>query len=225
MSASGGNSPYQLAGKIEARWSGLSAKPITAVNHAISATTTGAGRTLRSAPNAREAVGGITRFEGEVLGSAYPWSGGEMNTTFYPSGPIARVRAFSPGVNDLVYVSMGTNDALAGVAPEEIAANLSWMIDMWVNSGHAANHFILTTLPPNNGTDAVPRTNNLIRSLAAARGVRLVDLAARTSNDNGFTWRSSADVVPDGSNLHYTETVRNWIADQVVSIMLALVPN
>ncbi|HUQ19498.1 MAG TPA: SGNH/GDSL hydrolase family protein, partial [Gemmatimonadaceae bacterium] len=165
-----------------------------------------------------------TRFEGEVLGSAYPWSGGETNTSFFPSGPIARVRAFAPGANDFAYVSMGTNDAVGGVAPEEIAANLSWMIDMWVNSGHAANHFILTTLPPG-GTSAVPLTNNLIRSLAAARGVRLVDIAARTSNDNGFTWRSSADVVPDGSSLHYTETVRDWIADQVVSIMIALVPN
>lgn len=220
------NSPYQLAGKIEARWSASSAKPITAVNHAISATSTGAGRTGRGAPNARESVGGVTRFEGEVMGSAYPWSGGETNTQFYPSGPIARVRAYSPGANDFVYVSMGTNDPSAAIPASMTAANLEWMIDVWVNSGHGADHFILTTLAPAGGSGtAIPQINTQIRSLAARRGVRLVDIAARTSDDNGLTWRSSADIISDGANIHYSEGVRDWIADQVVSIMLALVPN
>jgi hypothetical protein len=68
-------------------------------------------------------------------------------------------------------------------------------------------------------------TNNQIRSLAAQKGVQLVDLAARTSDDNGLTWRSSADIISDGANIHYSEVVRDWLADQVVSIMRALVPN
>jgi hypothetical protein len=159
------------------------------------------------------------------MGSAYPWSGGET-TVFYPSGPISRTKAFSPGANDFVYVSMGTNDPAAAYPPATTAANLEWMIDMWVNSGHAANHFLLTTLAPNSGTgNAIPLINNEIRLLATRRGVRLIDLAARTSNDNGLTWKSSSDIVADGAGVHYSEAVRDWIADQVVSIMLSLVPN
>jgi hypothetical protein len=222
MSPNGGNSPYQLAGKIEARWSAQSAKPITAVNHAISATSTGAGRTPRGAPNAREYVNGVSRFEGEVMGTAYPWSGGEPANSFY-AGPIARVRSYSPGATDFVYVSMGTNDPGASIPASMTAGNLEWMIDVWVNSGHGADHFILTTLAPVNGAGtAIQQINTQIRSLAARRGVRLVDIAARTSDDNGLTWRSSADNL-DG--VHYSEAVRDWIADQVVSIMRALVPN
>lgn len=223
MPASGGNNSTQLAGKIEAKWRALNSKPITAVNHGISATSSGTGRTPRGAPNAREVVGGVTRFEGEVMGSGYPWSGGEPTNAFYPSGPIARVQSFSPGANDFVYVSMGTNDPGAAIPASLTATNLEWMIDVWVNSGHAPDHFILTTLAPENGTGtAIPQMNTQIRSLAARRGVRLVDIAVRTSDDNGLTWRSSADNI-DG--VHYSEGVRDWIAGQVVSIMLALVPN
>jgi lysophospholipase L1-like esterase len=224
MSAGGGNNPTQLAGKIEARWGTVSAKPIMAVNHAISATSTGAGRTPRGAPNAREAVGGITRFDGEVMGSAYPWNGGEPTNSFYPSGSITRTKAYSPGANDFVYVSMGTNDPGASIPAAMTAANLEWMIDMWVNSGHAANHFLLTTLAPANGAgNLIASINDQIRALAARRGVRLIDISARTSNDNSLTWKSASDHIGDG--VHYSEAVRDWIADQVVSIMAQLVPN
>jgi lysophospholipase L1-like esterase len=116
---------------------------------------------------------------------------------------------------------MGTNDPAASFSPATTAANLGWMIDQWVNSGHSPDHFILTTLAPANSETAIPQINTLIRSLAANRSVRLVDLAARTSNDNGLTWKSASDTV-DG--LHYSETVRDWLADQVVSYMLAIVP-
>src|SRR4029077_17740290 len=77
------NSPYQLAGKIEARWRAQSSKTIVAVNHGISATSTGGGRTPRGAPNAQTQVNGVSRFAGEALGAAYPWSGGEPTNTFY----------------------------------------------------------------------------------------------------------------------------------------------
>jgi hypothetical protein len=222
------NSPYQLAGKIEAKWRALSSKPIVAVNHGISATSTGAGRTPTvGAPDAREQVNGVTRFEGEVMGTAYPWSGGEPTNGWYPSGAISRVQSFTPGANDFVYVSMGTNDPGASYPASVTAANIDWMIGLWVNSGHSANHFILTTLAPNNGAlvGDIPKINDAIRALATSRGVALVDLAGRTSNDNGQTWRSSADVISDGQGVHYSEAVRDWLADQVVSIMLALVPN
>jgi hypothetical protein len=221
LPSSAPNSPYQLAGKIEARWRAQSTKTIVAVNHGISATSTGAGRTPRGAPNAQTQVDGISRFAGEVLGAAYPWSGGEPTNGFYTSGAIMRVQSFSPGSNDFVYVSMGTNDPAANMTPANTAANLEWMIDQWVNSGHSPDHFILTTLAPANGISAIPQINTLIRDLATKRSVRLVDLAARTSNDNGLTWTSSSDTV-DG--LHYSETVRDWLADQVVSYMLAIVP-
>ena len=221
LSPDAANSPYQLAGKIEARWRAQSSKAITAVNHGISATSTGVGRTPRGAPNAQTQVNSISRFAGEALGAAYPWSGGEPTNVFYASGPIARVQAFPPASNDFVCVSMGTNDSGAAISPAGTAANLEWMIDQWVNSGHGADHFILTTLAPATGNSTIPQINDLIRSLAAKRSVRLVDLAARTSNDNGFTWKSSSDTV-DG--LHYSETVRDWLADQVVSYMLVIVP-
>ena len=223
------NSPYQLAGKIEARWRAQSSKTFIAVNHGISATSSGGGRTPRTAPNARTEVGGVTRFAGEVLGAAYPWSGGEYcpppppadpTSCYYPSGAISRVRAFSPGSNDFVYVSMGTNDQAAAIDPAGTAANLEWMIDQWVNTGHGADHFILTTLAPASGNTSIPQTNNLIRALAARRAVRLVDLGDYTSID-GLTWKSSTYTV-DG--MHYSEAVRDWIADQVASYLLAIAP-
>jgi uncharacterized protein YjdB/lysophospholipase L1-like esterase len=223
MDPGAGNSSLQLAGKIENQWGALSAKSITAVNHGVSATSSGAGRTGAGAPDAREQVGGVTRFEGEALGVAYPWSGGEPTNANFPSGPVARVRAFVPAANDFVYVSMGTNDPGVGLTAAGTSANLEWMIDRWVNAGHAANHFILTTLPPRDGFPVeIPAINNAIRALAAKRSVRLVDLTLRTSDDNGASWRDRAADTIDGT--HYTEAVRDWLAGQVVSYMLTLVP-
>jgi uncharacterized protein YjdB len=217
------NNPYQLAGKIEAKWRARSTKSIIAVNHGISATSSGDGRTGAGAPNARTQVNSVTRFEGEVLGTAYPWSGGEPVNGDYQNGAIPRVLAFTPGANDFAYVSMGTNDPGASLSDVQTGANLNWMIDQWVNSGHAANHFILTTLAPSSQTSAIPAINTQIRAIAVQRGVRLVDLAGRTSDDNGATWRSPlTDNIGDG--LHYSEVIRDWLADQVVSYMLTLVP-
>jgi uncharacterized protein YjdB/lysophospholipase L1-like esterase len=223
MDPGAGNSSLQLAGKIENQWKSRSAKSITAVNHGISATSTGPGRTGRGAPDAREQVGGVTRFEGEVLGAAYPWSGGEPTNGAFPSGPVARVLAYSPGSNDFVYVSMGTNDPGAAITAAGTSANLEWMIDQWVNSGHPVSHFILTTLPPLDASPSdIPPMNTAIRALASRRSVRLVDISSRTSDDNAASWRDRAADTIDGT--HYSEAVRDWIADQVVSYMLTLVP-
>lgn len=216
------HNPTQLAGKIETKWKASSAVSIAAVNHGISGTWTGAGRTGAGAPNARETVSGVTRFAGEVLGAAYPWDGAETGPNF-PNGSVKRVAAFVPGPNDFVYVSIGTNDPIAGLTSQQTAINLNWMIDQWVGAGHAADHFILTTLAPRPSTNgAIVLINQQIREIAMSRNVYLVDLAGRTSDDNGGTWRSAADNV--GDQLHYSEAVRDWIATQVVSYMLTKAP-
>lgn len=213
----------QLAGKIETKWRAASSVALAAVNHGISGTTTGAGRSTSGAPGARESVGGVTRFQAEVLGAGFPWDGAESGPT-YPSGPIKRIAAFVPRSNDFAYVSMGTNDTNAGISADQTAANLSWMIDQWVSAGRAPDHFILTTLAPKQGGSvAMVLVNQQIRQIAASRGVYLIDLAQRTSDDNGLTWRSQLDNV--GDQLHYSEVVRDWLASQVVAYMLTKAPH
>ncbi len=222
LSPTAPHSALQLAGKIEARWRANSSKTIKAVNHGISGTSSGSGRTHLGAPNGLEQVGGVSRFRGEVLGDAYPWSGGEPANEFYPAGAIPRVQSFVPRTSDFAYVSIGTNDIGSGVSPATIAANLSTMIDAWVGRGLPANRFIITTIPPRYAGSGmnIPELNTLIRSLAAAKGVRLVDLSLFVSADDGITWKSPAMHLT-GDQLHYSEAVRNWLADQVVSIMLS----
>jgi hypothetical protein len=170
------------------------------------------------APNALLQVNGVTRFEAEVLGFGYPWSGGESGE-MYPQGAILRRKSFIPGPLDFAYVSIGTNDFADNLTTDQSAANISWMIDRWVGAGHSASHFIITTLAPRIGSNGlIPPLNTRIRSIAVARGVGLVDIAARTSDDNGATWRSASDNV--GDSIHYSEAVRDWIAGQVVTYML-----
>lgn len=223
LSASAPNSPLQLAGKIEARWRANRPETIKAVNHGISGTRTGTGRTIVFAPNALETVGGVTRYQGEVLGMAYPWSGGEPVNEFYPTGSILRTNAFTPRASDFAYVSIGTNDVTANVPLATIRVNLEIMIDQWIAAGRAPARFMITTLPPlgSSGTPAITNLNSMIRTLAAQKGVRLIDIAAMTSA-NGLTWTDSSLHV--GDFLHYSEAVRNTIADQVVSIMFSFIP-
>jgi hypothetical protein len=65
--------------------------------------------------------------------------------------------------------------------------------------------------------------NSKIRALAQAKGIRLIDISSFVSNDDGLTWKSaSLHLVND--ELHYAESVRDWIADGVVSVMLQLTP-
>jgi hypothetical protein len=69
----------------------------------------------------------------------------------------------------------------------------------------------------------IPDLNTKIRALAAAKGIRLIDISQFVSNDDGLTWKSaSLHLVND--ELHYAESVRAWIADQVVSIMVQMTP-
>lgn len=212
------NDATQVAGKIEAKWSAVRANPIIAVNHGISGTRSGDGRTGAMAPNALLSVNGVTRFEAEVLGVGYPWSGGESGD-MYPAGAILRRKSFIPGPLDFAYVSIGTNDFADNLTTDQSAANISWMIDRWVGAGHAASHLIITTLAPRVGSNGlIPPLNTRIRTIAASRGVGLIDISARVSDDNSVTWRSASDNIGDG--IHYSETVRDWIAGQVVSYML-----
>jgi lysophospholipase L1-like esterase len=225
-----------VPGKVEAAWKAARPETIRVVNHGISSTTTGgntglAGDPVRSSqgtPNARTAVNGVTRFEGEVLGKAYPWSGGEPTNTAFPTGPVLRVNAYTPGPNDFVYVSMGTNDDAGStrtLTATQTAANLRWMVQQWTAAGRAADHFILTTLAPRttaNSPTSISDRNTLIRALAAELGVHLIDLAAYTSDDNGATWRSPSLNIGDG--VHYTEAVRAWLAGQVTSWMSSKAP-
>ena len=226
----GPHSPRQLAGKIERRWrSSPDAPPIRVANHGISGTTTGGGghggrdRNPAGSPNARAIVNGVTRYEGEVLGAAYPWSGGEPTSRAFPAGAIRRVSAFVPGPNDFAYVSLGTNDlADGGMPPATTLENLSWMVDRWIEAGHAPDHLMLTTLAPRLDRDlgdAIPAINAGIRALAARRGTGLVDLAAVTSPDDGRSWRSASLHV--GDRLHYAEVVRDSLAARTVTYVRA----
>jgi hypothetical protein len=218
------NSQFQLAGKIESRWRSARPQTIKVVNHAITSTRTGTGRTGLGSPNALEIVNGFTRFEGEVLGLGFPWSGGEpQNQSF--AGPILRVNAFKPRPQDFVYVSMGTNDLANNVNTDDIAANLSRLVDFWVGAGLPASHFIITTLSPRDpgqGSLYVPGMNAQIRKLAGQRGLTLIDLSPFVSNDDGNTWKSPTLNV--GDSVHYSEEVRNWLADQVFSVINAITP-
>jgi hypothetical protein len=224
------NLSCQVAGKVEAKWAAIRSNSITAINHAIMGSTTGGGgfggadRTGLGAPNSRLSRNGVTRYEAEILGLGYPWNGGEPTNGFYPSGPVTRVRAYTPGANDFAYVSIGTNDPLVGMSTSQTLANLTWMIDRWTATGHAANHFIITTLPPrtdDNYGNYIPTVNNSIRSLAASKGVKLIDLCDHLSDDNCLTWSSSSLHIGDG--VHYTQTVRGWIADQIVAMMSPMI--
>jgi hypothetical protein len=233
LGANAPNDATQLAGKIEARWKANSSKTIKAVNHGITGTNTGTGRSLVLSPNALEQVGGVTRFRGEVLGDAYPWSGGEPVNDFYPTGAIARVQAFKPRTSDFGYISMGTNDIGQGASNGSIATNLEIMVDDWISRGLPANRLMITTLPPRAASEnlgaKIADMNGKIRSLASRKGIRLIDISAFVSNGDGVSWKaSSGDPAYPGvlhvvnDELHYSEVVRNWIADQIVSIMISL---
>src|SRR6185503_7622241 len=172
------NSTLQLAGKIGALWHDTRpAKSMRVVNHAIAGTSTGAGRDAGSgAPNAQEPVNGVTRFQGEALGMAYPWSGGEPFSPIYPNGPVRRVQAFQPRNSDFLYLSMGTNDVGSGVPNATILSNLETMVDQWIALGRPANHVMITTLPPRPpGTSSeIPALNDQIRSRFGAKGARVI---------------------------------------------------
>jgi hypothetical protein len=223
-----------VPGKVQLAWQGLRSETIRVVNHGIASTTTGGGgfggpdRTPKGSPNARLKVGTFTRFEGEVLGMGYPWSGGEPTNSSFPAGAIKRVNAYTPGSNDFVYVSMGTNDDAGPtrtMTAAQTAANLRWMIERWIAAGRAADHFILTTLAPRddaNSRTSISERNTLIRALGDELGVHIIDLAAYTSDDNGATWRSPSLNIGDG--IHYTQAVRAWLADQVASSVSSEVP-
>jgi adhesin/invasin len=219
------NDPTQLAGKIESRWKTTRTKTIKAVNHGIAGTATGTGRSILLAPNAMEAVGGVQRFRGEMFGDGYPWSGGETANEFYPTGPILRVQAFKPRSSDFGYISMGTIDIGDGTSTTTIRNNLEIMIDEWISRGLSPSRLFITTLPPRRVSESarIPDMNNKIRALAAAKGVRLIDISQFVSDDDGLTWKS-ASLHLANDEIHYAETVRDWIADQVVSVMLAMTP-
>ena len=203
----------QLAGKIEA----LSTRTDTlhAVNHAISGSNTGAGKNdVDGSANARGVWHGVTRFEAEVLGLGAP--------TWDTEDGLPRVQAFTPSPRDFAYVSMGTNDYLVGIQPTQTVANLGWMADRWIHAGLPASHFIVTTLPPAalpGYAQAIPAVNDGLRQMAQVKGLALVDLAAHVSTDNGASWRSAALHIGDG--VHYTESVRDWLASEVARIVAA----
>jgi lysophospholipase L1-like esterase len=227
------NLACHVAGKIEAKWAALRPEPIRAVNHGVGATTTGGGghglpdRAANSAPQARTVVNGVTRYEAEVLGMGYPWSGGESTNSNYPSGALVRVNAYTPGPDDFVYVSMGTNDAniKRNVTLEQTDSNLRWMAQRWVAAGRSPSHFMITTLAPRSdmtSPTAIRDRNLRIRALAAELGVHLIDLSGYVSNDDGLTWKSASLHI--GDETHYVDSVRAWLADQVVTWMNAQTP-
>lgn len=176
---------------------------------------------LCGSPNALTVVNGVTRFDGEVLGAGYPWSGNEPFNDFFPNGPIPRVQAFVPRAFDYAYISTGTNDIGNGLlSTSAIRNNIEIMIDKWISAGLPASRLMVATLPPRpaGSEEQIASLNNLIRTLVQAKGARLIDVAALTSNDNGRTWKNpTLHVLND--QLHYAEVIRDLIADQIVSIM------
>jgi Lysophospholipase L1 and related esterases len=228
LSSDAPNSQLQLAGKIESRWiANRPAQTVKAVNHGIGGTSTNDGINVLTSPNGLHVVNGVTRFAGEVLGAGYPWSGGELpSQDFYPNGPILRVQAFTPRSSDFGYISIGTNDIGEGTPVSTIKTNLEIMVDMWIQAGFPPSHLMITTLPPRiTGTTDNPRIlalNTMIRAFSA-KGIRVIDLASFTFSADGSTWKST-DLHVTNDELHYAESVRNWIADQVVSIMLQETP-
>jgi hypothetical protein len=220
-SASAPNSIYVTAGKIEAVWKANTSRTIKVVNHGITGTFSGSGRQITGAPHALEQVGGVSRFRGEVLGDAFPWNGAEPTNDHYPSGSVSRVQAFVPRTSDFVLVEIGGNDVAAGVAPATVASNIATMISLWTGRGLPANKFILATISPRGAGESanIPDLNARLRTLAASTGVKLIDLAAYTSSDgNGLTWKPGFFTA--GDERHYTEAVRGWLADQIVTYML-----
>jgi lysophospholipase L1-like esterase len=201
------NDPTQVSGKIERLWPG--AEPLRVVNHAIGGTnTTNTLSVLNGQPNARYTQDGVTRFEAEVLGRGRLW-------TF---NNIPRVQAFTPTAGDFVYVSLGTNDCRYGATYDGTTASLGWMIDQWKAAGLPASHFILATIPPTSDspTCATDLENAKIRSLVAASGATLLDLSRYLSDDDGLSWRNTEQTI-DGT--HYTEPVREWIAERIIEII------
>jgi adhesin/invasin len=224
------NSPLQLAGKIEAVWRANRSQTIRAVNHGISSTTSGSGRSIVGAPNAQQVVDGITRFQGEVLGVGYPWNGGEpqivegnLNPT-YPNGSIIRLNAFRPRSSDFGYISIGTNDVyIGGASASAVRDNIQVLIDQWISAGLPPSHLFVTTLPPlgQSGSTSIQLLNTLIREFHQSKGVTIVDIESHTSSD-GLHW--SASTMHVGDFIHYSEQVRAWIADVVVTKMMSLTP-
>jgi hypothetical protein len=196
--------PKLLSGKV------MALRPdVEALNHGISSTRTGTG-TVSDRPNALHAIGGVTRFEAEVLGMGYPWT----------AGGVSRVNAFTPTPADFAYYSLGVNDIGAGVAPEVIRDNIGTAIDLWLGAGLPAAHLMVTTIGPRIGNPHVadiPATNRLIRALVAEKGASLIDVAALVSNDDGLTWKSST--LHTGDGLHYREAVNDMIAAEIVATM------
>ena len=96
------------------------------------------------------------------------------------------------------------------------------MIDDWISRGLAPGKLMLTTLPPRRVGESsrIPDLNSKIRTLAQAKGIRLIDISSFVSNDDGLTWKAASYHV-NNDELHYSEMVRAWIADQVASIMLS----
>jgi len=220
------NSSLQLAGKIESAWKANRPQSIRVVNHGISGTTTGGGRTIEGAPNAQTVVDGISRFQGEVLGLGFPWNGGEPQIVEgninpkYPNGSILRINSFKPRSSDYGYISLGTNDVyLNGSSANAIKVNLEILIDQWISAGLQPSHLFVTTLPPlgQSGSVSIQSLNNMIRGFQS-KGVKIIDIASFTSSD-GLHWLNSTMHI--GDYIHYSESVRTWIADQVVSLMIA----
>lgn len=221
------NNALQLAGKVESRWkANRPTQSIKAVNHGIAGTSTGGGRTLVTAPNALTQVAGVTRFQGEVLGAAYPWNGGEGTNDFYPNGSVFRVQAFVPRSADFAYISMGTNDIGEGTPVSTIKTNLETMIDLWIQAGKPPSHLMITTLPPritaSTDNPRILALNTMIRGFSS-KGVRVIDLAVITFSQDGTTWVSPTLHVTN-DELHYAEAVRDMLADSIVSIMLQETP-
>lgn len=85
----------------------------------------------------------------------------------------------------VVVLLVGTNDARAGISPEDYQLNLTRIVDLAMGAGAM---IILTTLPPltGEGSGLIEKYNETIRDLAQALGVEPLE------------WGAGAQMGPDG---------------------------
>lgn len=199
---------FSLAGKIESH--STDSLEFIAVNHGLEGTTTGDEFRSDGTPHALAKWNGFTRFECEVLGRGAPlWDAGTGKK---------RYRAYAPRVGDFVFVASGTNDPGFLIDSAGTINNLRQMVKLWKEAGMPPDHFLLANLPPRNDYQDNWVAQQLgIRALVKEEGLTLIDLQSFTAQGRG--WRDPSHTT-DG--IHYTEPVRDWLAQEIVTKMKAL---
>jgi hypothetical protein len=96
----------------------------------------------------------------------------------------------------------------------------------WVKPRRSGTRWSATCFPSlaprgdANSPSSIPDRNTLIRALASDLGVHLIDLT-HVGQQQSDLEEPSLNI---GDGVHYTEAVRTWLGDQIVSWMSAKEP-